>query len=136
CVGVLVAILTTRGGASAAIVPTQDSISRLDEVSRAFATTAPVGNGPSGVAVGSGYVWVTNVTDPTLSRVDPSEARTLAAVGVGGPPTGMATGAGSIWVSAGFGLGGGGGGGLLPRGPALGGAPHRVPPGGGVGARA
>ena len=32
--------------------------------------TIPVGNGPTGVAVGDGSVWVANASDGTLSRID------------------------------------------------------------------
>ena len=35
----------------------------------------PVGNGPSGVAVGAGAVWVANRSDGTVSRIDPTPSR-------------------------------------------------------------
>ena len=60
--------------------------------------TIPVGNGPSGVAVGGSSVWVANSTDGTLSRIDPI-TNTTKTIRLGGGPTDVAAGAGAVWVS-------------------------------------
>ena len=60
--------------------------------------TIEVGNGPAGIAVGEGGVWVTNRFDGTLSRIDPDAAGREDHLGRGGP-RGVAVGFGSVWVA-------------------------------------
>ena len=57
-----------------------------------------VGNGPAGVAVGEGSVWVTNRFDGTVSRIDPDRGEVAKAIPVGLDPRGIAIGFGSVWV--------------------------------------
>jgi YVTN family beta-propeller protein len=57
-----------------------------------------VGHGPSGIAVGGGYVWVANTDDDTLTRIDPRSSATFS-LRVGDAPTGVAYGDGAIWVA-------------------------------------
>ena len=57
-----------------------------------------VGNGPAGVAVGEGAVWVTNRFDGTISRIDQHSGEVGKPIPVGLDPRGIATGFGSVWV--------------------------------------
>jgi DNA-binding SARP family transcriptional activator/DNA-binding beta-propeller fold protein YncE len=56
-----------------------------------------VGDGPAGVAVGEGAVWVANLLDGTVSRVDPGLGE-VSRQGQIGTPTAIAVGAGAVWV--------------------------------------
>ena len=64
--------------------------------------TIAVGSHPTGIAAGSGAVWVTS-TDGTVARIAPNGADGLGAVvrtiHVGGTPNGIAVGDGAVWVS-------------------------------------
>ena len=57
-----------------------------------------IGNGPHGVAVGGGSVWVANEPDGTVSRFDPRSGR-VRKITVGEAPSGVAYGAGKAWVA-------------------------------------
>ena len=61
--------------------------------------TIRVGNGPSGVAVGYGSVWVTNSSDGTLSRIDATTGIVTKPIALGGGATDVAAGYGAVWVS-------------------------------------
>lgn len=66
-----------------------------------------VGQGPLGVAVGAGAVWVANVQSGTVSRVDPTTVRVTATYRVGGAgsapadPEMVAVWRGRVWVADG-----------------------------------
>jgi YVTN family beta-propeller protein len=51
--------------------------------------TVDVGQGPLGLAVGDGSVWVANVQSGTVSRVDPATMRVTATFAVGGSAGGV-----------------------------------------------
>ncbi|MGC1566991.1 MAG: ABC transporter substrate-binding protein, partial [Trebonia sp.] len=57
-----------------------------------------VGNEPSAVAAGAGYLWVTNSADGTVTRIDPL---TLVAttIPVGHSPDAVAVNAAGVWVA-------------------------------------
>jgi YVTN family beta-propeller protein len=57
-----------------------------------------VGQGPSGVAVGGGAVWVSDTDDDAVSRVDPT-SRASRTIAVGRGPVGIAYGQGAVWVA-------------------------------------
>ena len=59
---------STRSGSSNL---DEHSVSRIDPVEGVVIQTIPVGSGPAGIAVGGGYVWVTNGLDGTVSKIDP-----------------------------------------------------------------
>jgi streptogramin lyase len=69
--------------------------------------TVRVGQGPIGVAAGSGSVWVANVQSVSVSRVDPAQVRVTAtfALGTGsggsGDPEIVALWQGRVWVADG-----------------------------------
>jgi streptogramin lyase len=67
-----------------------------------------VGQGPFGVAVGAGSVWVANVKSGSVSRVDPNSMRVMATYAVGGASAGVpanpemvAVWHGLLWVADG-----------------------------------
>lgn len=58
------------------------------------------GDGPWGVAVGGGFLWVANGLDDTVVRIDPrSHRRVGRPVAVGDAPNALAFGDGSAWVA-------------------------------------
>jgi ABC-type oligopeptide transport system substrate-binding subunit len=73
-------------------------IARVDPGSGRVTATIPVGNAPSGIAVGAGAVWVSDHRDGTLTRIDPRTNEIVATVAVGESASGVAVGAGGVWV--------------------------------------
>ena len=53
--------------------PTATRVSRIDPTTNTVRADDPVGSGPSGIAIGGGFVWVTNSLDGTVSRIDPDD---------------------------------------------------------------
>jgi hypothetical protein len=72
----------------------------VDARTNTVSQSVPIGNGPQGVAVGEGSVWVANTPDGTVSRFDPGTGR-IRKIAVGESPTGVAYGDGVVWVAAG-----------------------------------
>jgi peptide/nickel transport system substrate-binding protein len=60
-----------------------------------------VGNGPAGIAVGHGGVWVANRDDGTVTRIDARSGIVSDTVRVGGRPVAVAVGPAAIWVADG-----------------------------------
>jgi YVTN family beta-propeller protein len=75
------------------------TLSRIDPVSRTIRQTIPVGNGPSGIAVGGGGVWLTNNFDGTVSWIRPQSNAEARRIPVGSHPTAVAYGLGAVWVA-------------------------------------
>ena len=70
--------------------------------------TVDVGQGPFGVGIGDGSVWVANVKSGSVSRVDPASMRVTATYTVGGAGAGVAANPemvavwhGRVWVADG-----------------------------------
>jgi DNA-binding beta-propeller fold protein YncE len=63
--------------------------------------TVTVGRNPTGVAVGSGAVWVTNGSDGTVTRLDLRNLTKPTTIRVGGSPTAVAAAPDGIWVTQG-----------------------------------
>jgi hypothetical protein len=59
----------------------------------------PVGNGPSGVCVAAGAVWVASSYDSAISRFDPVTRRTTK-IHLDDEPTRLACGGGSVWATS------------------------------------
>jgi YVTN family beta-propeller protein len=77
-----------------------DTVSRIDPVTRSVRQTITVGSSPSGIAVGAGAVWVANHGDGTVSRIDPETNTPVGdPITVGNDPTAVAYGEGSVWVT-------------------------------------
>jgi streptogramin lyase len=88
-----------------------DSLTRVDPRpvgSLLQSRAVSVGQGPIGVAVGDGSVWVANVKSGSVSRVDPGSMRVTATYSVGGVgggvpanPEMVAVWRGLVWVADG-----------------------------------
>ena len=76
-----------------------DTVSRIDPVTRAVDARIEVGRMPSGIAVGAGAVWVANSLSGTVSRIDPRTNRVAKTIDVGGAPRAVAVAGGRVWVS-------------------------------------
>ena len=74
-----------------------DNVTRVDPTG--LLTPIAVGNGPSGIAVGDGGVWVADSLDNAVVRIDPDHAVGDTTIPVGHSPAGVAVGAGSVWVA-------------------------------------
>ena len=58
-----------------------------------------VGNGPSGIAVGKGAVWVALSVDGAVAKIDPDTGRVVKTFSVGTNPTRVAVGFDKVWVT-------------------------------------
>ena len=59
-----------------------------------------VGDRPSAVAIGVGYVWVANGGDSTVSRIDPRAAALAGPpIPVGEDPADVAVAMGAVWTA-------------------------------------
>ena len=74
-----------------------DNVTRVDPTG--LLTPVAVGNGPSGIAVGEGGVWVADSLDNAVVRIDPGTRAVTTTIPVGNSPAGVAVGAGSVWVA-------------------------------------
>ncbi len=73
-------------------------VSRIDPVSGRVRGSVTVGNDPSAIAAGAGYVWVANGSDGTLTQIDPSTLGTTT-IPVGHGPDAIAVNAAGVWVA-------------------------------------
>jgi len=64
------------------------------------AGTFPVGQRPTGVALGAGSVWTANSVDGTVTRIDLGRG-TTSTIEVGGVPNELVFSNGRLWVSVG-----------------------------------
>ena len=62
-------------------------------------TPIAVGNGPTGIAVGEGGVWVADSLDNKVTRIDGDLRSVRDTIPVGRSPSGVAVGAGAVWVA-------------------------------------
>jgi YVTN family beta-propeller protein len=62
------------------------TVSRIDPGTNQVVKTIPVGNGPSGVCVAAGAVWVADEHSEAVTRIDPKTNRVVATVDVGQAP--------------------------------------------------
>jgi serine/threonine-protein kinase len=96
--------LVSEGGGADAVVPSANSVARIDSDAKAFVEAVRVGEDPTGVAVGEdGDVWVINQDDSTVNRIDPEMGELATTESTLGIPTGVATGEGAVWITNGFG---------------------------------
>lgn len=84
------------------IVPGVNTLAGIDAASRSFEVAIDVGDGPNGVAVGEGSVWVISQDDRVIQRIDPDAEDQISPKSTNGPPTGVAAGEGAAWVSTGL----------------------------------
>ncbi|MGZ6638457.1 MAG: BTAD domain-containing putative transcriptional regulator [Solirubrobacteraceae bacterium] len=88
--------LASSGATTVRVAPNE--VAAIDTGSDRVVAATPVGDRPSGIAFGSGSLWVVNLDDQTVSRVDPGTLRTLRAISVAAPPTGIAASPSGVWV--------------------------------------
>jgi len=106
-VGVLVAVgvaVLLAGGEDEVVVPSANSVARIDAEATAFSTSVEVGQDPTGIAIDAdGDLWVINQSDSTVSSIDPEGGEVTSTKSTLGIPTGVAAGAGAVWITNGFG---------------------------------
>jgi YVTN family beta-propeller protein len=91
-------IVELTGGEGIGLRAVANSVAAIDTHTNRVVEQVAVGARPSGIAFGSGSLWVANLDDQTVSRVDPRTLRTLRTLSVGDPPTGIAVADGWVWV--------------------------------------
>ena len=74
-------------------------VGKIDPATNAVKQLGVVGNSPSAVAAGDGWVWVANAGDNTVSRVNPRTVSPVDDPTVGRRPRSLALGASSLWVA-------------------------------------
>ena len=72
-------------------------LSRIDPADNRLTQTIAIGDGPDGVTVSAGSVWIVGVGG-TLSRLNP-RASTVRTTRIGGAPAGIAYADGAVWVA-------------------------------------
>ena len=96
--------LLTQGGEAGVVVPSANSVVRIDSGTNAFDDAIRVGEDPTGITVGEdGDLWVINQGNSTVNRIDPETGEVSPAESTLGIPTGVAAGEGAIWITNGFG---------------------------------
>jgi len=77
------------------------TLARIDPRRVRVSKSGLAGEGPAGIVVADGSVWVANSGDSTVERLHPLafEEGALHEYNVGRTPTGIAFGAGAIWVA-------------------------------------
>jgi len=68
-------------------------------LTNAVAATIAAGDGPTGIAVGLGSIWVADSLAHAVVRIAPASGRVLATIGVGASPDSVAVADGAVWVS-------------------------------------
>jgi peptide/nickel transport system substrate-binding protein len=77
----------------------QGQVLRVDPATDQVTAMINVGNGPTAIAVGYGYIWVTNSIDDNVYQINPHTNEIVEAIKVGKGPNAIATGAGGVWVA-------------------------------------
>jgi YVTN family beta-propeller protein len=96
---IAVVVIELTGGGSPGLGSAAENAVALIEADTIVADV-PVGNGPTGVAVGEGAVWVTNAQDDSVARIDPRSSTVVDQIPLGSAPSGIAVGAGAVWVAS------------------------------------
>ena len=90
------------GGATASSAPDTTSSSTSTSIPTdpvGTTTSVEVGDGPRGVAVGAGAVWVANSASGSVSRVSVGGDEVEATIETGGSPRAVTVADGSVWVT-------------------------------------
>jgi streptogramin lyase/predicted Ser/Thr protein kinase len=97
-------LLTIQGGGDGVVVPSANSVARIDASADAFDEAVRVGEDPTGIAIGEdGDLWVINQGDSTVNRIDPETGEVTPGKSTLGIPSGIAAGEGAVWITNGFG---------------------------------
>ena len=95
----LLAFFLTRGDGGAATAQ-GGRLLRIDPSSNRVTASFPVGDGPQGVAVGSGHVWVASFRDSTLWQLDPKSSGGPTRIAAVGRPYAVTISDGAAYVAA------------------------------------
>jgi YVTN family beta-propeller protein len=77
----------------------ENSVGVIDTGRAEIIGETQVGERPSGIAVGDGYVWVTNTGADAVSQINLQTGEVLSRIAVGRSPSGVAVAEGSVWVT-------------------------------------
>jgi YVTN family beta-propeller protein len=80
------------------IVHPDGYVQQVDPSSLKVEKTVDVGNNPTAITAGDGFVWVANQADGTVTRIDPTTLLT-ATIPVGHGPAALSVGANGVWVA-------------------------------------
>jgi YVTN family beta-propeller protein len=75
-----------------------DAVLRVNPATSRVQPPISVGNGPTGIAVGAGQVWVANADDGTVSTIDP-QSNEVGTMRLGFRPEAVAVDQGAVWVA-------------------------------------
>jgi DNA-binding SARP family transcriptional activator/DNA-binding beta-propeller fold protein YncE len=92
------AALYSSGDSLEPVVLAGDSVAVIDPATDTIVGEIPVGDRPTGPAVGEGSVWVGDRDDNTLLRIDPKSLDVMRTIGLRMAPIDVEVGAGSVWV--------------------------------------
>jgi DNA-binding SARP family transcriptional activator/DNA-binding beta-propeller fold protein YncE len=79
----------------------RNSVAVIDPRSDRVVDRIPVGNTPTRIVVGEGFVWALNSDDRTVSQIDPHRRTLVRTFGLDTVPTDLAAGAGALWIGSG-----------------------------------
>jgi peptide/nickel transport system substrate-binding protein len=80
--------------------PDAGTVTRIEAKERVVHDPVPVGENPTGIAVGEDVVWVVESGGPSVSRISPDTNAVVGdAIGVGNGPASIAVGEGAVWVT-------------------------------------
>ena len=77
----------------------EQTLSRVDPVTRKELTRIPAGGAPTGLAVGDRFVWVTHGFTGTVSRIDTGLNRITATFRLGSGLADVAVAANAVWIA-------------------------------------
>ena len=96
---VIAFVLLTGGDDQQSAEPTASATATAEPTAAPVAAGPfDVGEGPDGIAVGEGAVWVAVSAEGKLARIDPDSGK-VTTIDVGDDPDSVVTGFGSVWVS-------------------------------------
>jgi YVTN family beta-propeller protein len=81
------------------VVPTGNSMARIDPGSGKIGLATTLGTRPGAVTAGFGSIWVAEPDRGSVSRLDVDDGTVIDKIQVGSSPTGIAAGEGSVWVT-------------------------------------
>ena len=80
--------------------PDVGTVTRIDPDEQEVRDSIPVGENPTGIAVGFDAVWVVESGGPSVSRISPATNSVVGdPIAVGNGPAEVAVGEGSVWVT-------------------------------------
>jgi DNA-binding beta-propeller fold protein YncE len=74
-------------------------VDRMDSRINRPTQRIPVGNGPSGIAISPGRVWVTNRFDDTVTELNSTTGKFLRTLDAGPSPSDITYGLGALWIA-------------------------------------